>query len=395
MQYLVKAVHADGSVLSLSVDASSDGEAAAYATRQGHAVISVAGMRLQWRGARKGQAFSILLFSQDLVALLNAGLSLIEALQALKEREARYRGSGVVASIVKSLGEGQSFSAAIGQFPRCFPQLYVASVQASERTGDLKEALKRFIDYQQQMDRVRKTIVGAATYPALVLSVGALVVAFLMLYVVPRFSMVYESYSGDLGFFSGMLIGMGKAIANHGALVTAAGVVLAALMTAAVASARVRSRIVGAVLSIRFIAEKVRLYELSRLYRTLGMLLRGGLPILKASAMVSSLLSETGREKLSRASALMSEGRPISSAFEDVGLTSAVAAHMLVVGERTGEMGPMMERIAVFHEEDLSRWLEQFTKLVEPILMLGIGLVVGGIVVLMYMPIFELATSIQ
>ena len=395
MQYLVKAVQADGSVLALAVDAASDGEAAAYATRQGHAVVSVTGVRLQWRGARKGQAFSILLFSQDLVALLSAGLSLIEALHALKERETRYRGSGVVASIVKSLGEGQSFSAAIGQFPRCFPQLYVASVQASERTGDLKEALKRFVEYQQQMDRVRKTIVGAATYPALVLGVGLLVVAFLMFYVVPRFSVVYESYSGDLGFFSGMLIGAGRAIANHTALATAAGVVLAVVLAAAAASARVRSRIFAGVCSVPFIAEKVRLYEVSRLYRTLGMLLRGGLPILRAASMVSSLLSETGRAKLARASLLLSEGRPISSAFEQVGLTSAVAAHMLVVGERTGEMGPMMERIAVFHEEDLSRWLEQFTKLVEPVLMLAIGLVVGGIVTLMYMPIFELATSIQ
>jgi general secretion pathway protein F len=157
----------------------------------------------------------------------------------------------------------------------------------------------------------------------------------------------------------------------------------------------VRAQVAATIRLIPFVADKARLYELSRLYRTLGMLLRGGLPILRAAGMVAPLMSEESRTRVSRAAVLISEGRTMSSAFEEVGLTTAVAAHMLVVGERTGEMGPMMERIAVFHEDDLSRWLEHFTKLFEPILMLAIGLVVGFIVVLMYMPIFELATAIQ
>jgi general secretion pathway protein F len=395
MHYLVKAVHNDGSVLALSIDAASESEAGAFALRQGHAVISVSAGGLQWRGAGGRQAFSILLFSQDLLALLTAGLSLIEALQALKEREIKYRGGGVVGSVVKSLSEGLSFSAAISHYPRVFPQLYVASIQASERTGDLSEALRRFITYQEQMERVRKVLISAATYPALVLSAGVLVIGFLMLYVVPRFSTVYESYSGDMGFFTGMLISAGKAVSNHGMLVSAFTTVVLLGLGAAAASARVRAKVAATIRLIPFVADKARLYELSRLYRTLGMLLRGGLPILRAAGMVAPLMSEESRTRVSRAAVLISEGRTMSSAFEEVGLTTAVAAHMLVVGERTGEMGPMMERIAVFHEDDLSRWLEHFTKLFEPILMLAIGLVVGFIVVLMYMPIFELATAIQ
>src|SRR5687767_8338336 len=127
MQYLVKAVQGDGSVLALSVDAANENEAGAYATRQGHAIISVTGLRLRLPAAGR-QSFSILLFSQELLALLTAGLSLIEALQGLKDRESRYHAGGVVESILRSLSEGQPFSAAVAQFPRHFPQLYVASM---------------------------------------------------------------------------------------------------------------------------------------------------------------------------------------------------------------------------------------------------------------------------
>lgn len=395
MQYLVKVVQGDGAVLALSVDAGSEAEASAYAAGQGHAVISVTGRRLRWPALSSGHSFSILLFSQELLALLTAGVSLIEALQALKERASRYRASGVVESIVRSLSEGQAFSAAIARFPRYFPQLYVASIQASERTGDLTEALRRFIAYQEQMERARKTLVSAAMYPALVIGVGALVISFLLFYVVPRFSTVYESYSGDLGFFSSALIATGKAVSNHGMLLTLIGAALLATIMGAAASARVRAKIAALACLVPFVAEKAHLYELSRLYRTLGMLLKGGIPIMRAARMVSPVMTQGGRAKLARAALLISEGRAISSAFDEAQLTTAVASRMLIVGERTGDMGRMMERVAEFHEEDLARWLERFSKLFEPILMLAIGLVVGAIVVLMYMPIFELATVVQ
>lgn len=395
MQYLVKAVQSDGSVLTLAVEAASASEAGAHASRQGHAIVSVRGLRMRLPARAQGHSFSILLFSQELLALLTAGLSLIEALHGLEDRESRYHADGVVAGILRALSEGQSFSAAIAQFPRHFPQLYIASIQASERTGDLTEALRRYIAYQEQMERVRKALVSAAMYPALVIGVGALVISFLLFYVVPRFSTVYESYSGDLGLFSAALIATGKAVANHGTIISALGAGLVAVVLAGASSAAVRAKLAALVCLLPFVAEKVRLHELSRLYRTLGMLLEGGIPIMRAVRMVTSLMTPDGQARLTRAGVLISEGRAISSAFEEMQLTTAVAARMLAVGERTGDMGRMMERAAAFHEEDLSRWLERFTRLFEPVLMLAVGLAVGAIVVLMYMPIFELATAVQ
>ena len=139
----------------------------------------------------------------------------------------------------------------------------------------------------------------------------------------------------------------------------------------------------------------MRIYQLGRFYRTLGMLLRGGIPILPAVDMARDLLNAHLQLQLADARRLLAEGQSISHAMETAGLTTSIASRMLVVGERSGGMAEMMERIAAFYDEDSSRWVDWFTRLFEPLLMTIIGLAVGMVVVLMYMPIFELASSIQ
>jgi general secretion pathway protein F len=143
------------------------------------------------------------------------------------------------------------------------------------------------------------------------------------------------------------------------------------------------------------VGRRLHVFQLARFYRSLGMLLRGGMPVVTSLQMVSDLLESSLQGQLGLASARIREGQALSSAMEQYGLTTPVASRMLRVGERTGRMGEMMERIAAFYEEETARWVERFTKLFEPLLMVFIGLVIGGIVVLMYFPIFELAGSIQ
>ncbi|OYU41925.1 MAG: hypothetical protein CFE44_26975 [Burkholderiales bacterium PBB4] len=143
------------------------------------------------------------------------------------------------------------------------------------------------------------------------------------------------------------------------------------------------------------VGERMRVFQLARLYRTLGMLLRGGIAIVPALDMVTGLLSAALQPRLLSATRFIHEGTTISHAFETTGLTTAVALRMLRVGERAGNMGEMMERIAAFHDEEMARWAEWITKLLGPMLMLVMGLVIGAVVVLMYLPIFQLADSIR
>lgn len=139
----------------------------------------------------------------------------------------------------------------------------------------------------------------------------------------------------------------------------------------------------------------MKLFQLARFYRTLGMLLNGGTPIIEALRTVDGLLESGFQSKLKVAETLVKEGLPLSQAMLQTGLTTPVALRLLAVGERGGNIGTMMEKIAGFYEEALSRWIDWFTRLFEPLLMLFIGLVIGVVVLLLYMPIFELAGSIQ
>ncbi|HEV7823118.1 MAG TPA: type II secretion system F family protein, partial [Burkholderiales bacterium] len=147
--------------------------------------------------------------------------------------------------------------------------------------------------------------------------------------------------------------------------------------------------------SLPGIGERLRIVQLARLYRTAGMLLRGGIPAVQSLAMVGELLPANLRGELANALREIREGKPLSRALESHALTTPVAVRMLRVGERTGDMGAMMERIAAFHDEEITNWVERTTRLFEPLLMVFIGLVIGVIVMALYMPIFELAGSLQ
>jgi general secretion pathway protein F len=292
-----------------------------------------------------------------------------------------------------ALREGRSFSAALEQFPQVFSPLFVATVRASEKTSDLAPSLARYVAYANQLEAIRKRVINASIYPMLLIAVGGLVSLFLLLYVVPRFAHIYEDRAADLPLVSKVLLAWGQAVHTHGFLVV--GIAVALVVLAVYFFRTSRTQIGNAMWRIPAIGERLKVYQLARFYRTIGMLLRGGMPLVAALDMGAELLHPVLRSRLAAARRAISEGRNVSQSLEAAGLTTPVALRMLAVGERGGNMGEMLEQIAAFHDEELSRWVDWFTRLFEPILMALIGLVIGAIVILMYMPIFELAGGIQ
>lgn len=396
MQFEVKALRGGEGVSVLSVEALNESDATAYVRNQGYSVLSVkSGGPVLSRIVKSKSRFPLILFSQELLSLLEAGLSLIEALEALAEKERQSETRKVLDAIVKRLYEGQTFSVSLQDFPAIFPPLFVATVRASEKTGGLGEALGRFVAYQTQLDFVRKKIVSASIYPVLLLGVGGLVILFLMGYVVPRFAVVYEGSRGTLPWMSQMLLKWGVLLQTNGELVFAGVIAAAGSIAYGFSRQEVRAKMLLMLWRIPAMGERMRVYQLARFYRTLAMLLKGGIPVVSALDMVSGLLQPALRARLTQASSHIREGQSISGSMDSNGLTTPVALRMLRVGERTGNMGEMMERIAAFYDEEMARWVEWFTKMFEPILMAFIGGVIGVIVILMYMPVFDLAGSIQ
>lgn len=394
MQFEVRAARPGAGVVKLDIEAESPEAALASVRAQGYAALGATPASAMRRKTRRGR-FSLVLFCQELLALLAAGLSLIEGLETLAEKEHASEAGRILDRVLEHLYQGIPFSEALGRQPEVFPALFVATVRASEKTGDLGEALGRYVAYENQFDAVRKKVISASVYPVLLMAFGALVVLFLLGYVVPRFSQAFAESTVELPWASRLLIRWGELFAAHGAEFLLGLALVVGFGIWSLLQVETRRALVRLLWKVPALGERVRLYQLARFYRTLGMIQRGGIPLVTALDMAGGLLSSGLRDGLDRARLAVQQGQPLSRAFGDNGLTTPVARRMLRVGERSGRMGEMLERIGAFYDDEIARWVDMTSRLFEPALMVVIGLVIGLVVVLMYLPIFELAGNIQ
>ncbi|WP_420958234.1 type II secretion system F family protein [Burkholderia gladioli] len=395
MQFEVRALSPENRIIALVVDAQDEAGARAHIEARGLHVTRVAPARALGRPAGGRGRISLVLFSQELLALLKAGLSIVEGLEALLEREGGARLRGVLERILAGLREGKRFSSLLGEQPDVFPPLYVGIVRAAEGTSDLPRALQRYVDYQERIDTVRNKLVSSAIYPSILLVVGGGVLTFLITYVVPRFATIYEGTGRALPWMSQMLLDWGKFASAHGLPLVLAALAGVAAIFLGVRATIARVGLVSLLSRVPLLGPHLRIYQLSRLYLTLGMLLEGGIPIVAAMETACGTVSPSMRDALLLARSAVQSGEPLSGAFQARQLTTPISLRMLRVGERSGELGAMLTQSAAFYDGEISRWIDRFTRMFEPLLMSAIGVVVGTIVVLLYMPIFDLAGSLS
>ncbi len=347
----------------------------------------------QRRGGSSRREFSQLLFTQELLALLEAGLSVVEAIDTLAEKENRPESRQVLERILTGLRDGRPLSQAL-EISGEFPALYVATVRAAEKTSSLPDALTRYLHYQGQLEAMKKQLVNAAIYPVLLLGVGSLVTLFLLMYVVPRLAGIYDDMR-NLPWAARMLMQWGLIMRDH------AGTVLLGLAVVAVAIVWLAKRpafhrwLANQLWNIPWLRAQWRIFTLARFYRSSGLLLHGGIPAVTALSMCGGLLHPALRPGLTLAINAIAEGKPMSQSLAEQDLTTPVAVRLLRVGERSGRLGDMLERIARFDDDDIDRWINWLTRLISPLLMLVIGVVIGGIVFLLYLPIFELVGNLH
>jgi len=400
MQFDVRALSADHLMTQFTVDAHDESDARRQVEARGlfaSAVTPVRRSAMNTLLARRSNTkrLPLVLFSQELLALLTAGLSIVEALEALLEKEANDGTRSILTRLLVGLREGKRFSGVLAEQTELFPPLYIGIVKAAEGTSDLPRSLTRFIDYQQRIDSVRSKIISAAIYPMILLLVGGGVTFFLIGYVVPRFAVVYQDAGRNLPWLSQLLLNWGQFAASHTSSLLAGIVIGLLTLTATLRHFLSQGGMARLVAKLPGIGERVRIYELSRLYLTLGMLLEGGIPIVSAMETVQGMVSADIKQGLQSATESIQSGAQLSGAFEANRLSTPISLRMLRVGERSGELGQMLTQSAAFYDGEISRWIDRFTRTFEPLLMAAIGLVVGAIVVLLYMPIFDLAGSLS
>ena len=395
MRYRVKTLDAGGTLSVLHVDARDADNAGTLARGRGLSIVSVqrefgldSGLRL------RRPRFSVPLFAQQFIALLAAGLGTVEAIEALADEAAGAAGDPL-RGVLAQVRQGRSLSDALAHQPEIFPPLFVATVRASERTGNLKEAIGRYVDYHAQVDAIRTKVVSASIYPALLAITGALVALFLLFYVVPKFGQIYDDVGGEMPVLSQWLMQWGRFLSSHALPVLAAAAAATLALAAAITRPAVRAWVSARLWALPRMGHALRIYQLTRFYRTLGMLLRSGMPVLTSLDLARGLLDPALRPAADQVRRKVNEGSPLSASMAAHGLTTPVAVSMLRVGEQSGELGAMMDRVAALYEEQLARWIDVATRLFEPLLMATIGIVIGAIVVLLYLPVFELASQLQ
>lgn len=354
-----------------------------------HPLSFVIGTHTSRSSQDKLQSFNI-----ELLALMRAGLSLIESLETMLEREANAERQEMLSGLIKSIKQGKRFSSALSEQSQFFSTLYVGIIRASEETSDLSSALSRYIAHTERGTAIRTKIVNASIYPSVLLLVGAAVVLFLMMFVIPRFSQVYRDTGRDLPVVSQLLLSWGSFFYAHSKLVLF--LIVTGLVFFWIAMMRTGGDfMLGFFKKLPTFRDKVHLLELSRLYMTLAMLLEGGIPLADALHTVSDALSDTKKQSLSKVNLAILEGRPLSSALFENELTTPISLRLLRVGERSGQLAQLLTEASKFHEQEVATWIDRFSKVFEPALMALIGLLVGTIVVFLYMPIFDLAATLN
>lgn len=377
----------------LKLDVSAAEEARLQAEQQGYKVLDI--KRASSTLKRQSSTFSLTLFCHEFRVLLEAGLSMTEVLDTLEKKEESPVNRSYIQQLLRAVEEGQTLSQAMAKLPNVFPTLLVTSVKTAETTGDLPEALLRYNQYSENVDLLKKRIVSASIYPAIVVGFGVLVFVFLMVFVIPKFSNIYQSQLSNSTDNASFILALGSFSEQYAMHVLIAFVGFLLLSTWAISQPSIRAKLNNGLWRLPYLGEKLRIYHLSRFYRTFAMLLKSGMTVSAGLSLVSGMLGAGLQENLLKAKRLISEGKTFTEALDNSGLTTPVAMRLFRVGEKTGALENMMEHAASFHEEQMIRWVDKVTKIFEPALMAGIGILIGGLVLMMYLPIFDLASGIQ
>ena len=369
-------------------------ESAARATlvQEGATVLGLQASRARARPAEPTKRHDLALWCRELRALLQAGLSVVEALDALA---AAAGPESIYQLLLARLREGKALSTAM-QDVGGFPPLLVASVRASERTSDLTHALDAYLRFDDMVGGLRRKVVSAALYPALVVGLGGLIAIFLLLVVIPRFAALYgESSAADVSVATRGLLAFSAALSERPWLMPAVLFGLVSLLAWAGTGPRPRRAGAWLVAHWTWLGQQVAHFEYARLFEALALLVHGGYSLHESLGVCLTLAQGPTQVKLTQARQRIEQGASASVGFQSAGLTDAVTERLIRAGERGGDFDRVLRAIAERHRQTFETFVERATRIVEPVLLLGVALMVGSMVVLLYMPVFDIAASVR
>jgi type IV pilus assembly protein PilC len=338
----------------------------------------------------------LLVFSQELAALLKAGLPLFQSLDVMLERQRDPLLRQSLTTVREKVKSGTALSDAFRQEGELYPPIFAASLVAGERSGNLDSVLRRFSQHLRLNQALRKKAVSAAVYPAVLLTMMAVLLVVMLVFVIPNFKSFYEGLGAELPLATRMLLAVATTLRGNLLPITA-GLVAAGLGLV------YWSRRPGFglsldrwLLSLPYFGGLMRMYATSQLMRTLSTLLAGGLPLVNAlDVAAASIGNRAMAQAVGGATGRIREGASLTIALDSTGMLEALPLEMVKVGEQTGALGDMLNAIADFYDEELDTRMATVLSLVEPVLLVVMAVVVAAMLLAFYLPMFQAISAVQ
>jgi general secretion pathway protein F len=341
-------------------------------------------------------ASDLSLLTRQLSTLVRAGLPLEEALLAVSEQTERPRVQSIVLGVRAKVMEGHTLATGLADFPRVFPEIYRATVSAGEQSGHLDAVLERLAEYTESREQMRQKVLGAMLYPIVLTVMCFGIVSILLTYVVPKVVEVFEANRAKLPLATQVLVDVSGALRNYGLWLLAGIAVLAVLAWRAVQVPATRRRYHRALLRLPVFGRVLRGFNTARFTRTLSILTASAVPVLDSLRIASEVITNLPmRDAVAEAAARVREGAPIGRSLAQSRLFPPMTVHLISSGESSGELQAMLERAALNQERELEGLLSAMVGLLGPLLIVGMGLFVMGIVFAMLLPIFEMNALIH
>jgi len=339
----------------------------------------------------------VVVFTRMFATMIDAGLPIVQCLEILSTQSDNKRFGKVLGSVKASVEGGLTLSAALAKHPKIFDDLFVNLVAAGEAGGILDSILQRLSVYMEKAMKLKRRVKGAMVYPLSIIGIAALVVTILLTKVIPVFEKMFKDFGGGkLPLPTQIVIQISHALAHYLPYIVAALVAGGAGLRMVLRTPRGREAFDGMLLKLPVLGNVLRKVVVARFTRTMGTLLSSGVPILDALEICGKTAGNTVVQKgIMYARAQISEGKDMATPLMETALMPPMVVQMIGVGEQTGALDAMLSKIADFYEEEVDVAVASMTSLIEPIMMVFLGAVIGGMVIAMYLPIFEMAGNMK
>ncbi|MBI3017953.1 MAG: type II secretion system inner membrane protein GspF [Deltaproteobacteria bacterium] len=333
----------------------------------------------------------ISIMTRQLATLIKANIPLVEALIAISDQLENERLKLIMTEVREQVNEGSSLATALGKHPEAFSNLYINMVKAGETAGTLDTVLLRLAEFTESSVKLRNKVTGAMMYPLLMTLVGAAIITGLFIFVIPQITQIFSEMEQALPLITRIVIGISDALRYYWYLVILGIFIFYTLFKKFSATEKGKRRIDATLLKLPIVGKMVRMISVSRFTSTLSTLLKGGVPLLAAMDIVKNVVDNTLiREALIKAKENITEGQSIAQPLRESGEFPAMVTHMISIGEKTGELESMLNTIADAYDNEVETTITALTQLLEPIMILLMGLGVGIIVMAVLLPILNL-----